>query len=206
MLHQKIKNMENQINEQQSMDIIAQMIQRSRHRLSESSFDLLLWGWLAFSAATFQYILYQYETTVEFSWFTWPVIMTIGGITAGIMGNRRIKEKGHESQIDFYMKYIWLGFIVMLFIILIHAPKLGWTGCYTMIIALYGLGIFSSGAILKYKPMMLAGAAAWVLSAIGVFVPFFHQSLENTLLLLASSIVVAYLIPGYMLKKSPDYV
>lgn len=206
MLHQKIKNMENQINEQQSMDIIAQMIQRSRHRLSESSFDLLLWGWLAFSAATFQYILYQFETTVEFSWFTWPVIMTIGGITAGIMGNRRIKEKGHESQIDFYMKYIWLGFIVMLFIILIHAPKLGWTGCYTMIIALYGLGIFSSGAILKYKPMMLAGAAAWVLSAIGVFVPFFHQSFENTLLLLASSIVVAYLIPGYMLKKSPDYV
>lgn len=198
--------MQNQINEQQSAEIIAQMIKKTRHRLSESAFDLLLWGWLAFSSAILQYVLYQFESTIDYSWFTWPVFMTIGGISSGVINARKTKLKGHETQIDYYMKNVWLGFIIMLFFILFHAPLLNWTGCYTLIIALYGLGIFTSGVILKYEPLKWGGVGAWLISALGIFLPFFRESFENTLLLLALSLVVSYLIPGYMLKKSPDYV
>jgi hypothetical protein len=67
---------------------------------------------------------------------------------------------------------------------------------------LYGLGTFISGGILKFKPLVFGGIASFVLVALTVFIPALSESFNGALLMLAASIIVSYLIPGYMLKRS----
>lgn len=198
--------MKNELDQIQSMEIITSMIQKTRHQLKSSAFDYLLWGWLAFISAALQYILMQFQETVQYSYFTWAVFMSGGGIFSGIYNSRKAKNLGFESHISYLLKYLWLGFIIYVFILLAHSFKTGWTGTQTLIIGMYGLGIFLSGIILKFKPMVVGGVISFILSIVGLFIPFFSNSMENTVLLLAFSIVVTYLIPGYLLKKSEDYV
>jgi len=198
--------MEAQLNEKQSLEIITNMIRKTRHRLSESAFDYLMWGWLVFIAAVLQFILLKIPGLEAYAWYTWPVFMTGGGIASGIYNSRKAKEKGHETHIDYMMKYIWGGFIVLMFILLLHAPKIGWTGTQTLIMAMYGLGTFISGALLRFRPMIFGSISAWALAVTGYLFPFFSENIAHTVLLLAASIVTAYLIPGYLLKRSPDYV
>jgi uncharacterized membrane protein YhaH (DUF805 family) len=198
--------MQNEFNHQQSMEIITSMIQKTRHQLKISAFDYLFWGWLAFISAALQYILLQFERTMPYAYLTWAVMMTFGGIFSGIYHKRKSKELGYESHISYLLKYLWLAFIVFVFIILAHSFKTGWTGTQTLIIAMYGLGIFLSGIILKFKPMIIGGISGWLLSLLGLYLPYFSNSAENTVLLVAISIVITYLIPGYLLKNSKDYV
>jgi hypothetical protein len=73
--------------------------------------------------------------------------------------------------------------------------KIPWQTTYPLIISLYGLGTFVSGGVLKFKPLIIGGIACWIISIIAFLVPPM-----TVLLLTALSVVVSYLIPGYMLK------
>ena len=92
---------------------------------------------------------------------------------------------------------LWWGFCFTLLVVLVMASfqKLSWSSTYAFIIALYGLGTFVSGGILKFKPLIIGGIISWIMSVLALFVEPI-----NILLVMALSIVIAYLIPGYMLK------
>ena len=96
------------------------------------------------------------------------------------------------------MKYLWISFTITLFIILFSAGlgKISWEMSNILIIALYGLGTFASGGIIKFKPLIIGGIASWVIAVISLFI-----APEYTLLSISVSIIIAYLIPGYMLKS-----
>ncbi len=66
----------------------------------------------------------------------------------------------------------------------------------TLIISLYGLGTFVSGGILKFKPLIFGGIFSWVIAIVALFIPEIYS-----LLMVSLSVIVAYLIPGYMLKS-----
>jgi hypothetical protein len=105
------------------------------------------------------------------------------------------------TVIDKAMMYLWWGFLVLILIVLIMTGvnKMPWQSTYPLIISLYGFGTFVSGGILKFKPLLLGGVACWIIAIVAFFV-----SPENVLLLTALSIVVSYLIPGYMLKYKKE--
>ncbi len=67
---------------------------------------------------------------------------------------------------------------------------------YPFIIILLGWGTVISGGILKFKPLIIGGILAWVIAIADFFV-----SAENQLLMMALATIIAYLIPGYMLKS-----
>ena len=130
-----------------------------------------------------------------------------GGITSGIYGRKQGKKAGHKTHIDRAMMYVWLGFIFYLLVVLLlsasgkFGPQ-GWNTSFVLIMGLYGLGTFISGGLLKFKPLIYGGVASFILVAITIFVPTLVASFNGALLMLAASIVVSYLIPGYMLKRS----
>jgi len=186
----------NTMTEQNSMKIIREMIATSKGNLKENSFFYLLWGWLVLVASLSHYVLIRMN--YEHAYLPWPILMTIGGIASVVQGIRLGKRSSVTTIIDKAMMYLWWGFLVVIFIILAMTSyqKLQWTAAYPLIIALYGLGTFVSGGILKFKPLLLGGIAAWVISVVAFFV-----APINVLLLTALSIAIAYLIPGYMLKS-----
>jgi len=66
---------------------------------------------------------------------------------------------------------------------------------YPLIMIIYGFGTWVSGGVLKYAPLIIGGVICWVLAGIAFYFPFNVQ-----ILLLALSILIAYIIPGHMLK------
>ncbi|MBN2175444.1 MAG: hypothetical protein JW731_15035 [Bacteroidales bacterium] len=185
----------NTMTEKESLKIIHEMIAASKGNLKDNSFFYLLWGWLVLIASITHYILLRIGW--EYAYLPWPVLMTIGGIASVIAGIRLGKKMKVITVIDKAMMYLWWAFVILILIILIMTSmkKIDWTATYPLIISLYGLGTFVSGGILKFKPLLLGGIACWVISIIAFFV-----APINVLLLTALSIVISYLIPGYMLK------
>jgi len=96
------------------------------------------------------------------------------------------------------MIYLWYGFLAAIFIILFMAANgtVSWVASNALIITLYGLGTFVSGGLLNFKPLIFGGIFSWVLAIVTLFIPEMYS-----LLTVALSVIVAYLIPGYMLSS-----
>lgn len=187
--------METNLTQQQSLKIIQEMIATSKNNLKDNSFFFLLWGWLVLIASLSNFVLIQIGH--EYAYLPWPVLMILGGITSGVAGYRIGKKAKVISHVDKMVMFLWWGFMVVMMIILFMAGfnKIDWNVTHPLIISLYGLGTFVSGGVLKFKPLIIGGIASWIISIIAFFV-----TPEYVLLLIALSIIIAYLIPGYMLK------
>lgn len=187
--------METNLTQQQSLKIIQEMIATSKNNLKDNSFFFLLWGWLVLIASLSHFALLQVE--YQYPYLPWSVTMFLGGIISGIAGYRMGKKAKVISHVDKMIMYLWWGFTVVMLIILFMAGfnKIDWNLTHPLIILLYGLGTFVSGGVLKFKPLIIGGIASWVIAVIAFFV-----TPEYVLLLIALSIIIAYLIPGYMLK------
>jgi len=188
--------MENEMNEKESLVLIQEMIENSKARLGESSFFFLLWGWLVLFASLIHFVLLY--TGFRYPYLPWPVMMFSGGIIAGIAGYRMKKRTRVKTYLETTMKYLWLSFGITLFFIIFGAAmgKISWEMSNIMIIALYGLGTFATGGIIKFKPLIIGGIASWIIAGVSLFI-----APQYTLLSIAISIIIAYLIPGYMLKS-----
>lgn len=188
--------MKNEFNEKESLILIQEMIENSKTRLGESSFFFLLWGWLVLFASLIHFALLY--TSFPYPYLPWPVMMFIGGIIAGIAGYRMRKRKRVKTYLETTMNYLWLSFAITMFFILVSAGlgKISWEMNDILIIALYGLGTFASGGIIKFKPLIFGGIVTWIIAFVSLFI-----APEYSLLSIALSIIVAYLIPGYLLKS-----
>ena len=191
--------------EQESLAVIKSMINDSRTNFKEQSFYYLLWGWLVVGSVLVESILFNQG--IAFHGIVWPIMGMTGGITSGIYGSKNKKKSGHSTYTDRAMKFVWIGFMAYMFIIILMSATgkfgtNGWGSSYQLIMGLYGLGTFISGGLLKFKPLIIGGIASFVLVAITVLLPSIFNSFNSSLLMLALSIIVSYLIPGYMLKRS----
>ncbi len=196
--------METNFTEQDSLKVITEMIENSRAKIRDNGFFYLLWGWLVLIASVTNFILLIVD--YEKAWLPWPILMIGGGIASGIAGYKLGKNARVKTLFDTAMIYLWSSFLVLLFIILFMAAKgtIPWIASNALIIALYGLGTFMSGGLLKFKPLIFGGVVSWALAIITLFIPDIYS-----LLTIALSIIIAYLIPGYMLKtrdKNLSYV
>jgi len=187
--------METKLTQEQSMTIIQEMIATSKNNLKDNSFFFLLWGWLVLVASLSHFALIQIGW--QYAYLPWPVAMFAGGIISGIAGYRLGKKAKVISHVDKMIMYLWWGFMIVMFIVLFMAGlhKINWALTHVLIIILYGLGTFVTGGALKFKPLILGGIASWIIAIVALF-----TTPQYVLLLIALSIVIAYLIPGYLLK------
>ena len=187
--------MEKEFSEMESLDLIREMIENSKAKFGESSFFFLLWGWLVLLASLSHFFLLT--TGYGNPWLPWPVMIVIGAFVSGVKGKRMNRGKQVKTYLDSTMSYLWLGFIFTLFFILFFAGygKISWDMSNVLIVTLYGMGSFVSGGILKFRPLILGGIASWIVAIISVFVPP-----EYTLLSITVSVIIAYLVPGYLIR------
>ncbi len=182
------------LTEQESLQIIQQMVDKAKGNVGDDAIFYLLWGWLVLIASILHFTL-NYLGNPHF-WAVWPVLMTAGGIASGIIGARKAKKQPTKGYIDKLMGYLWGGFVITLFIVLIQARLIGWNYAYAIMISLYGLATFISGGVLNFKPLIYGGITAWILSIISFYVP-----MNWVVLLVGLSMITSYLIPGYLLKN-----
>jgi hypothetical protein len=66
---------------------------------------------------------------------------------------------------------------------------------YSVILMVYGIPTFISGAVMRFKPLLVGGFVCWILSAISHWV-----EPAQTLLLVGLAVTCAWIIPGYILR------
>jgi hypothetical protein len=183
----------------EKLDVIFEMIENSKTKIKDNAFFYLLWGWLVLAASLTHFILFKLD--FYYSFLAWPIIMTIGMIISVIAGIRLGKRAHYRTHLDNAIIFLWWGFTCTIIVVLAFAisGKIPWNIADAMIISLYGLGTFVSGGILKFKPLIIGGICCWIISLGAFFVPEIYM-----LLLVALSIIIAYLVPGYMLRAAKN--
>ncbi len=181
-----------ELNEQKSLQLIEDMIKKAKDQYSDNGFLYLLWGWLVLLASLSHYFLLQSEADKPY--LAW-LLMPLGGVISAVYAMQAQKKSYHKTYTDDVMKYTWMAFLFTLGIVLFSMNKLQ-EYTYPMVILLYGIPTFISGGVLKFKPLIIGGSLCWILSILSMFQPFEYQ-----LLLLAASVLSAYIIPGHLLRN-----
>jgi hypothetical protein len=127
--------------------------------------------------------------------FAWAILLILGSVLAVVIDRRQGKQQIVVTKIDKMLIQLWSGFGGTMFVFLIAMAAVEPVIVYPMLIFLYGFGTFVSGGILDFKPFKVVAIAAWVCAIFG----FFQLDLDMQLILLATAILLSYIIPGHLL-------
>jgi len=187
---------ESQFSEAESWQLIQQMIKTAKQDVRDDGFYFLLWGWLVLIASLSHYIL-EVMVGVKYAYSVWA-LMLIGIIATVYHSVQYHKKQRVRTYVERFIMNFWLALFIAIMIVLVGAAfKTGYQIAYPNIILIYGVGIFVSGSIFRFKPLIIGGIGSWIIAIIAFFVSFHIQ-----LLLMALATLIGYLIPGYILKAS----
>lgn len=189
-------NTKSQFSEAESWQLIQEMITTAKKDVHNGSFYYLLWGWLVLIASLGHYML---EVVVGYPhpYVVWLLMLV--GIGATIYkATRQARHQKVKTYLERFITHFWLAIFIAIMIMLAGAAfKTGYDVAYPNIILIYGVGMFVSGAVFRFKPLVIGGIGSWIIAIVSFFVSFDIQ-----LLLMALATLIGYLIPGYILKAS----
>jgi len=180
---------------QDSLKVIQLMLEKSKQDMRGNDVYFLMWGWLTFIACTGQFLLkrvfdYPYHYRV---WW----LMILGVLLTVYIAVRQKNEKKVRTYIEESMGFLWIGMGISFFVLTAIFTKLGWGyPVFPFFIMLYGLGTFVSGCLLRFRPFIAGGIAAWLIAITAAYMEYDYQ-----ILLAGLAILVSYIIPAYMLRS-----
>ncbi|UYQ93267.1 hypothetical protein MKQ68_24600 [Chitinophaga horti] len=183
-----------QFSYEDSLRVITQMIEQVKERVLSDGFDYMLWGGFVGAAALLQYALMKFGVT--FHWIGWATLMPLAGIITAIYNTRCRKRSGAKIVALEIFLSVLTAFLVSLGIIIFSFSALGYKHGLGVILVLYGLWIFISGRIFKFKPFVYGAIINWA----GSLLIFHVFDYYNTLLTVATAALLGYFLPGYLLR------
>lgn len=186
---------EKMMTESESMQLITSMINKAQNRFGETGMLYLFWGWLVLFCCLVQFTaLYFFEN--QNAYYIWYVTW-IAPIYQVIYLRRLRKQRRVRTYTGEIIKYIWLVFIICitLFVFILISLK-AYSGINPAVLVMYGMPTFLSGVILKFRPLRIGGICCWILSICAALVAAY----EFQLLFIALAVILAWIIPGYLLK------
>lgn len=183
---------ERQLNEKESLELIARMIQNTQRKLEKSNgMPFLVWGYTTIVVSLL--IWYFLSTTgdyrIHYLWFLIPVI---AGPMMFIL--LRKNEKGVKTYIDRVVGYVWIVMGVTGFMISITAMFFWNLPILFIVILLMGSGTAITGLVIRFTPIAVAGFVGIVLSLACLFTQGTDQ-----ILVFAGLFLVMMVIPGHIL-------
>ncbi len=193
----------NNLTPEESLQIISKSIANFKTNYKESSQIFLLWGWVltlaSFSGFVSVNILLHkeaYNLIGPFMFGIWGGFSLIGFVIMYFLKRKINKEKKVYSFIEeINEKLSWVSvvaFAITIFLCVkleINPPPL--------MLLIAGILTLKSGILIKFKPLIIGGIAFFIFSIASAFVSFEYVSL-----VVCISIIIGYLIPGYLLKSA----
>lgn len=182
------------LTQEESMEVIRQMISMSRRKFGESGFHFLLWGVLVIAAALVQYFLIMQGFGPESNW-VWVAMPIIGVPVAVVYEMRRQRREQVKTKFDNIYAALWQGFGIALLLI-IPVSLIMQVNPIPFLLILIGLATFVSGAIVRFVPLKVGAVVFWIAAVLSL-------QLKDADLLLAYSAAVflGYVVPGLLLRK-----
>jgi hypothetical protein len=180
---------------QDSLQLIDSMINQAKNRFNENGFLYLFWGWLILFCSVGHFVLLKLNcfTHPEIIWNSWiPAV-----IFQFIYLSKKKKKERLKTYGEYLISYIWVSFGICMFVLSIILSKInGWERMSSFILMLYGVPTFLSGIAMQFKPLKIGGIICWALAVLSTFFSAIYG-----LLLVALAIILAWIIPGYLLRK-----
>ena len=190
-----MENDDSIMSERESMELITSMINQAKNRFSENGFLYLLWGWVIFICCVGQFImLYIFQN--ENAYYIWylPWLAVVFQIFYIRKTRKYRRAKTYTDEISGYVWVVFLICITLLVVIMIKAGNIN--SINPVILVMYGMPLFLSGIILRFRPLIVGSICCWVLSFLSLFTGYNFQ-----LLLVAAAILFGWIIPGYLLHR-----
>jgi hypothetical protein len=184
---------EKELTGQESLALIAKMINKAKRDYLDSGLSSLLWG---------SVIMFCSLVTYANNWLKWPNMdyvwfLTIGAVVPQILiAIREGKARKHRSYDEDLMSGIWIAFGITMFVmgyIFSRYPSEAITSLY---LAIYGIPTFAVGYARRFRPMLYGGLACWILAIYCLYCGY-----PNTLLCLGLGALLAWFIPGLILRN-----
>ncbi|HUP10717.1 MAG TPA: hypothetical protein VM187_00850 [Niastella sp.] len=180
----------------ESLELIESMINRAKDRFNEDGFLYLLWGWVVLLCSVAEFILLQIHFKQHY--LVWSITWAAAIFQLFVLRRKRQKQ-AVRTYTDDIVKYVWLTFIISMFLSAVLIGFIQGEEYYKLVdplfLVLYGMPTFLSGIILRFKPLILGGIGCWFLSVLCTVIP-----VEFQLLLVSAAMVIAWIIPGYLLR------
>jgi len=188
-----MENNEKVLTGEESLKIITDMINKTKVNVRQSSFHLLLWGWLILVISITEYLLWNL-TDLKNPWIVW--YLTIPGVFVSMIYGfvKGSKAKVHTYADMIYM-WTWMAFLcaaIVLFIII--RKDIQHVAPY--ILTLAAMPTFISGCIIRYKPLIFGGVSFWLFALVASFAGHAVAPLA-----IPAAMVTGYLIPGHLLRN-----
>lgn len=183
---------ERQLNEKESLELIARMIQNTQRKLEKGNgMPFLVWGYttVVVSLLVWYFLSTTGDYRMHYLWFLIPVI-------AGPMMFFLIRkyEKGVKTYIDRVVGYVWLVMGLTGFMMSLTAMFFWNLPILFIIILLMGSGTAITGLVIRFTPIAVAGFVGIVLSLACLFTQGTDQ-----ILVFAGLFLVMMVIPGHIL-------
>ncbi len=185
---------EHTISPEQSLRIISEMMANSKRNLARGgSFYIIFWG-AAVGTLNFSHFLLD----VAFD-YAHPYIVWLGIIPAVIVsaayGARKRRTAGIRSSIDGLYGELWWAIFACMLTIIFFMEKVNYN-ITAIILLLSALGIFITGRLIRFKPLVLGGLVLFI-GAVGSFlVSYQYQNLIS-----GFAMIFGYLVPGFLLRQ-----
>lgn len=178
-----------------SLQLIDSMISRAKNRVTENGFLYLLWGWVIFICAIFHFAALKLSLfkKPELVWMiTWGIVIFQIIYLAKLKKNEKVK-----TYSDGIIDAIWICFGICMFVLVIVLGRFNlWIYINSLVLLLYGIPTFLSGFVMRFTPLKLGGICCWLLAIASTFTsPVYY------LLMIALAVMIAWIIPGYLLRK-----
>jgi hypothetical protein len=188
-----MENEEKQMTGEESLKIITEMINKTKMNIRQSSFHLLLWGWLIFFCSLSEYLLFKF-TDFASPWYVWYFVIP-GAIVSLVYGFVKGRKERAWTYATMVYVWTWMGFLVastVLFIIVWKKME----SVAPLILTLAAMPTLISGIILKFRPLIIGAITFWIFALVAHF-----GGPEIAPLAVPVAMLTGYLIPGYMLKR-----
>lgn len=200
---------------QESLALITQMIRKAKQSYYDTGISAIMWGSVvAFcSLEKLAELHFGYRLPFDIYLLTFAAV-----IPQLIFSAREKKEKKARSFDDPYLDYIWTGFGISIFLMVLVVNVITRTWGQVMVeidktapvadrwwiqefisplfLLLYGIPTFITGAATRLRAMLWGGLFCWACCIITLFTSF-----KIDLLLTAASAVMAWLIPGIIMER-----
>ncbi len=187
------------ITNEQALEVIKGMIEKTKEKQNYTGFYHLLWGILVSFAIVAMYILIEFDL-FKLIGFLWALIGLGGAITSIVYSKKTFSKQGVVKYPDLGLGSIWTGIMISMFLVTFIFPYLNaykWHVIYTMVCMLMGIANVSTGILIKQKMSLINGILWWIGSILFLIIKNEVLFMGVFLLLL----VVNNIIPGIILYK-----
>lgn len=183
------------ISEQESLQLIQQMIQVAKDDHRENGDGWLIWGWLLFIASLSSAVLSYLQIKGYIGWI-WTGMLVVGMLLYIFFHVLKKREEKVKTYVQELLDRIGTGFFISLFAIVAAGFIINTSYGFGYYYILYAFWMYIHGSAIRFRPLIIGAFVNWI-AAIAIFL---LKDTAQIMVISAIAVLIGYLIPGYMLR------